>query len=276
MAAPAQTPSSRQSTASKSGAAGNAAKAAKAGSSGIWQPVTEHGSLADRIVSQVEQLIADESLRPGDRLPSERDMAALLQVSRPSLREAVRILQARGRLLVRHGQGVFVREARVERELRKALLATEVTAGELFSMREVLEVPAAAWAAQQITDSQLAGLRKTLDRMGSMIEARRALNFDSLATLDVDFHMGIIAAAGNRFLRQTSGVLHEMLLSGMETTLAIPGRPESSRRDHEQIYAALVAHDPTAARKASRAHIRAAHSAALRRIEQARSSSRAP
>ncbi|HVX44554.1 MAG TPA: FadR/GntR family transcriptional regulator [Mycobacteriales bacterium] len=275
MAAPAQTPPTSRSA--KQSSPRSAPKSGgRAGGNGIWQPVTEHGSLADRIVSQVEQLIADERLRPGDRLPSERDMAALLQVSRPSLREAVRILQARGRLLVRHGQGVFVREARVERELRKALLATEVTAGELFSMREVLEVPAAAWAAQQITDAQLAGLRKILDKMGSMIDARRPLNFDALAALDVDFHMGIIAAAGNRFMRQTSGVLHEMLLSGMETTLAIPGRPESSRRDHEQIYAALVAHDPSAARKASRAHIRAAHAAALRRIEQARSAGRAP
>lgn len=266
MAAPAHTASSRQSSTPGRGPTGN----------GIWQPVTEQGSLADRIVSQVEKLIADERLRPGDRLPSERDMAVLLQVSRPSLREAVRILQARGRLLVRHGQGVFVREARVERELRRALLATEVSAGELFAMREVLEVPAAAWAARQITDAQLAGLRRTLDRMGSMIGSRRALDFDTLAALDVDFHMGIIAAAGNRFLRQTSGVLHEMLLSGMETTLSIPGRPESSRRDHGQIYAALTAHDPSAARRASRAHIRAAHAAAVGRIEEARSSTRAP
>lgn len=234
----------------------------------MWQPVSQEGSLAERIVTQVERLISDERLKPGDRLPSERDMAALLRVSRPSLREAVRILEARGRLVVRHGQGVFVQPARSERELREALTSTEVTLTELYAMREVLEVPAAAWAAERITDEQVQGLRATLDEMGGLVDAGD-IDFDRLATLDVDFHMGIAAAAGNRFLRQTSGVLHEILLSGMETTLTIPGRPELSRRDHEQIYAALEARNPAAARRAARAHIRAAHATAVRRVEQA-------
>lgn len=238
-----------------------------------FRPVTERGSLAGRIVNQVEQLIADESLKAGDRLPPERDMAVLLGVSRPSLREAVRILEARGRLLVRHGQGVFVQNARSERELRFALAETEVTNNELFAMREVLEVPAAAWAAERITPTQLAGLRAVLDEMSSLIDSGREINFDELAGLDVRFHMGIAAAAGNRFLRQTSGVLHDMLLSGMETTLMIPGRAQLSRRDHERIYAALAAADPVAARRAARAHIRAAHAAAIRRMERARARS---
>jgi len=226
--------------------------------------------LAGRIVSQVEKLIADEQLKPGDQLPPERDMAVLLGVSRPSLREAVRILEAHGRLLVRHGQGVFIQDARSQRELRFALASTEMTNKELFAMREVLEVPAAAWAAERISPDQLAGLRTALDEMAALVDSGTPIDFDELAALDVSFHMGIAAAAGNRFLRQTSGVLHDMLLSGMETTLMIPGRAQLSRRDHERIFAALEAHDPAAARKAARAHIRAARAAAVRRMERAR------
>ena len=115
----------------------------------MWQPVRSPGGLTGRIVAQVEKLINDESLKPGDQLPPEREMAALIQVSRPSLREAVRVLEAQGRLVVRHGQGVFVRTAMTEQEFRSALAATEVSYDELFAMREVLEVPAAAWAAEK-------------------------------------------------------------------------------------------------------------------------------
>jgi GntR family transcriptional repressor for pyruvate dehydrogenase complex len=233
----------------------------------MWQPV-QQGGLAGRIVVQVERLIRQQRLQPGDRLPAERDMALLLRVSRPSLREAVRILEARGRLVARHGRGVYVQDARSERELRHSLAATEMTNNELFAMREVLEVPAAAWAAEQITEPQLAQLRAVLDGMAAIIGSAGEIDFDRLAGLDVQFHLGIAVAAGNRFLRQTSGVLHEMLLSGMETTLTIPGRPARSRRDHERIYAALLAHQPSAARSAVRAHIRSAHAAAIRRVEQ--------
>jgi GntR family transcriptional repressor for pyruvate dehydrogenase complex len=236
----------------------------------VSQPV-EQGRLAGRIAVQVERLIEQRHLQPGDRLPPERDMAILLRVSRPSLREAVRVLEAQGRLAVRHGRGVFVQRAPSERELRYALAGAEVTNNELFAMREVLEVPAAAWAAERITDSQLARLRAALDQMATIIEAANAggIDFARLAELDVQFHLEIAMAAGNRFLQQTSSVLHEMLLAGMETTLTIPGRPARSRRDHERIYAALLAHDPAAGRTAARAHIRAAHAAAIRRVERA-------
>ncbi|MQB01743.1 MAG: hypothetical protein GEU78_15905 [Actinobacteria bacterium] len=78
-----------------------------------------------------------------------------LSVSRPSLREAVRTSQARGRLVVKHDQGVFVATPRSEQELRAALVNAEVSINELFAMREVLEAPAAGWAAERIGPEQL-------------------------------------------------------------------------------------------------------------------------
>ena len=231
----------------------------------MWQPISQQGSLSDRIVDQVEQLIRNESLKPGDRLPSEREMAQLLGVSRPSLREAVRILEARGRLAVRHGLGVFVQAPRSERELRAALGEVELTLNELYAMREVLEVPAAGWAADGIDAEQLRDVRTKLDTLNSAGEAA-TIDYDGLRRLDADFHLAIAVAAGNRFLRQTSGVLHDMVVSGMETTLLIPGRIEIARTDHERIYACLAEHDAAGARRAARAHIRGAHSAAVRRL----------
>ncbi|MGI8869076.1 MAG: FadR/GntR family transcriptional regulator, partial [Mycobacteriales bacterium] len=210
----------------------------------MWQPVQPQGSLTDRIVAQIERLIDERRLAPGDRLPAEREMAALLSVSRPSLREATRVLESRGRLAVRHGQGVFVRPGQTETELRRSIVAAEVSSGEVFAMREVLEVPAASWAAQVISPNELRELRTTLDNMGRLLDAASRngaldparVDFDRLAALDAGFHLAIAAAAGNRFLRQTSGVLHDILLTGMETTLTIPGRAELSRIDHDTIY----------------------------------------
>lgn len=230
----------------------------------MWEPISQPGSLSDRIVAQIERLISEESLKPGDRLPSEREMAELLGVSRPSVREAVRMLEARGRLKVRHGNGVFVEAPRSQRELQDALGETELTLNELYAMREVLEVPAAAWAAESASTEPLVAIRAALDQLNDAILA--GAHPDRLRQLDAAFHQAIAVVAGNRFLRQTSHVLHNMVLAGMQTTLLIPGRIEVARRDHERIYAAISAGDPAAARRAARAHIRGAHAAANRRL----------
>ena len=169
----------------------------------MWEPISSRGSLTDRITAQVESLIRSEQLKPGDQLPSEREMAQLLDVSRPSLREALRILEVRGRLVVKHGQGVFIQSPRSERELRAALGETDLSLNELYAMREVLEIPAAAWAAENITAEQLLRVRSALDKLNASGESP-TVDYDELRQLDADFHLSIAAAAGNRFLKQTS------------------------------------------------------------------------
>jgi GntR family transcriptional repressor for pyruvate dehydrogenase complex len=236
----------------------------------MWEPIRQQGNLTDRIVEQVERMISDESLKPGDRLPSEREMAELLGVSRPSLRESVRILQARGRLAVRHGQGVFVLAPAPERELRAALADTQLTLEELYAMREVLEVAAAGWAATSASPEVLADIRSALDALNAAGE-QDLKDEDKLRELDANFHLAIAVAAGNRFLRQTSAVMRDMIVSGMRTTLMIPGRIDSARTEHERIYAGITAGDAAGARRAARAHIRGAHRAAIARLERERS-----
>jgi GntR family transcriptional regulator, transcriptional repressor for pyruvate dehydrogenase complex len=231
----------------------------------VWQPVKQAGNVSERIVSQIEQLLTSGELKPGDRLPSEREMAQLLGASRPSLREAIRILQTRGRLLVKHGQGVFVTEPQSTQALRAAFTNAEISLYELFDMREVLEVPAAGWAAEKVTEDQIGHLRSILDQLDAAFDADPE-DFQTLAQLDASYHLAIADIARNRFLKQTSHVLHDILMSGMKTTLLIPGRREKSKGEHERILAALEAGDPPAARRAAKAHIRSAHRAALDRI----------
>jgi GntR family transcriptional repressor for pyruvate dehydrogenase complex len=234
----------------------------------LWAPPLRRGSVSDLIAQRILEMISSERLRPGDRLPPERELAALLGASRPSLREALRSLRARGYVDIRHGSGVFVADPATTRSLREALRDEQMSLAELFDMREVLELPAAAWAARNHDAERL-------DRVTEAFETLSAASlvpdtgWRRLQELDAAFHMRIVEAAGNRFLIRTLGVLQEMLARGMETTLRVPGRLEKSRRDHKRILDALLAADSTAARRAVAAHIRGARQAALMRVRNA-------
>jgi GntR family transcriptional regulator, transcriptional repressor for pyruvate dehydrogenase complex len=235
----------------------------------VWHSVAPVGTVSDRIAQQIRNLIGAEKIKPGDRLPSERELAALLGVSRPSVREAVKALEAQGRLYVRHGQGVFVALPQSQKDLRAALARQELTLGELFAMREVLEVPAAGWAAAAGHQGRIAIASDALDELNSASNAV-PLDFALLQSLDATFHMRIVEAADNRFLRQTMGVLQEMLATSMETTLLVPGRLAKSRTEHQRILDALKQGDSTGARTAARRHIRSAQSAARLQLQTER------
>lgn len=221
-------------------------------------PVREQGTLYSRIAAEIERLIDSQRLRPGVRLPSERELAQRLGVSRPSVREAIKTLAAMGRLRVQHGTGVWIERPDALRQLTSA----EVGLRELFAMREVLEVPAAGWAAACAGRAEVERLRSHLDAMEGCGDV------EELHRCDVEFHLLVAGIAGNRFLVRTMGVLHEMLTEAMETTLTIPGRIRRSRTEHRRIVDAIARGDAARARRAMRHHIRTAQAAGLERLAQ--------
>lgn len=231
-----------------------------------WHPLGQ-GPLNERIRVEMLRVIEAHQLSPGDRLPSERELATHLRVSRPSIREAVRTLQAEGRLVVKHGQGVFVAEPRVRRALRESMARLDHNLAELFAMREVLEVPAARWAAQRHDGAELREVTKAFKELESAVQ-RKARDYDRLQHLDATFHLRIVQAAGNRLLEQSQGVLNELLVTGLQTTLTIDGRLEKSCHEHARILAALEKGDGPAAARAAKVHIRNVRLAANRRIAQ--------
>lgn len=215
---------------------------------------------SERIALQVLEYVELNKLIPGDRLPPERDLARNLQVSRPSMREALRILQAQGRVEIRHGQGTFVAQPQTTRQLQAALITLDVGVEELFEMRQVFEIPAAGWAANRRTKEQLRLMRSTLNQL-NLLAQQVPTDYDVLQKLDAEFHLRIVEAAANRFLNQSVGVLQAMLNTSMETTLRLPGRIEESRHDHEKIFAAIESGDAEAAERAAALHIMGAYHA---------------
>ena len=217
---------------------------------------------AARIATQLVELIEIQKLRPNDRLPSERALAELLAVSRPSLREALHILQAQGYVQIKHGQGTFVQEPIVAQELRASLMATTHGLNELFDVREVLEVPAGKWAAAKASKEDIRLLRATLNQIET-VTSITPIDYDQLQILDAKFHLTIVGIAGNRFINQTLHVLQDVMKMSMETTLRLPGRSEVSKSEHNLILDALEAGDGDLVSKLTLQHISGARAVAL-------------
>jgi GntR family transcriptional regulator, transcriptional repressor for pyruvate dehydrogenase complex len=232
-----------------------------------WRWMGSSEPLFLRVAEQIERFVAGNGLAPGDRLPGERELCELLGVSRASVREALRSLETRGLVRVRHGKGVFVAAPdEGERALQRFSRLREVGLEELFAMREVLEVPAAGWAATEASDEQLASLIATFEQHEQAVRSQAGP--EQLRVVDARLHLQIAEYANNRFLTMTQSLLQEMLGRSMDTTLSVAGRPARSVREHAEIVNALVAHDATRSRAAARRHIRSARRAALRRVAE--------
>jgi GntR family transcriptional regulator, transcriptional repressor for pyruvate dehydrogenase complex len=152
----------------------------------------------DTAIDRIRDLIASGELAPGDRLPSEADLAALVGVSRNSLREAVRALIQAKVLDVRRGDGTYVTSLEPQLLLSGLSFVMELmqdrTVLELFEVRRLLEPAATGLAASRISDSAIVELRGLLDSM------RRTTTSEDLITQDVAFHRCVVQGSGNETL----------------------------------------------------------------------------
>lgn len=213
------------------------------------------GTVTQRAIGQIKQMIAEGTLEPGQRLPTERDLAADLGLSRSSMREAIRALTVLGVLEARHGSGVYVTSLGAGDLLETFGLVAEISPKaalvELLEVRRILESAATAQAAARIDADQLAEAARHLAAMSDTSEA------EEFMTADMAFHATIARAAGNEALaaiieQLSSRTFRARVRRGYEDTHAF----EQAREDHARIYHALKARDPEAARSAAAAHVR--------------------
>lgn len=208
--------------------------------------------LYQQVADQIRQFIQDGHYDAGTRLPSERDLAQQLGVSRPSLREALIALEIDGTVEIRMGSGVYVAQ---ERENPSAVtLAFGESPSELMQARIVIEGSTTLLAASRIKPSVLTGLRNIIEGMRREITAgRRPLE------LDRQFHLLIVAQSGNSVLERIVGSLFDERYSPLAERLQ--DRTESQQswitalQEHEAILAALEAHDPLLSQAAMQTHL---------------------
>ena len=216
-----------------------------------------------RLQGQVRLLldhIESQGLQGGERLEPERELAKILGISRPSLREAIQILQVQGRLRVKHGIGIFILYQADGEKLRESLRTAQHRIEELFQMREILEAPAVEWAAERRSEEQLAEMKLAARALNQAI-ARKPVDFENLRRLDMEFHLTIVRSAQNQFLNQTLGTLQEIMFHSMDNTLKLPGRVDSSEHEHGMILEAIEKRDSITARLMIIQHIHNARDA---------------
>lgn len=219
----------------------------------------QHSSTADEVIRQVEWLILQGVMRPGDRLPAERELSLQLGVSRPVLRDALKDLEMRGLILSRHGGGTFVANviSDVFAEPVMDLIASHRKAiYDYLDYRKEIEAVAAGMAAERATDADLAMLSRVIETMRS---AHKTGDFTEEAKADVEFHNTVSEIAHNIILLHTLRSCYRLHMDGVfynRTLLySLPGVRADLLAQHEAVASAIASRNPDAARSASRSHI---------------------
>jgi GntR family transcriptional regulator, transcriptional repressor for pyruvate dehydrogenase complex len=215
--------------------------------------------LSQSVVRQIEALILRGILRPGERLPAERELSDRLGVSRPSLRDAVADLQIRGLLISKPGAGIYVADV-LGSAFSPALIGLfathEAAVFDYLDFRRDMEGLAAERAARLASDTDL----MVVDAIFAKMEAAH-LKRDPTheAALDAQFHMAIIEASHNivmlHMMRSMFDLLREGVFYNRQVMFAQRTTREALLDQHRQINTALQARDPAAARAAIKAHL---------------------
>jgi GntR family transcriptional repressor for pyruvate dehydrogenase complex len=204
------------------------------------------------VAKQIERLIL-KKLQPGDKLPSERDLAETLGVSRSSIRDAIRSLELMGMVEPRQGAGTIVLQISSDslvNPLANARKRKEELVGELLDFRKMLEPSLASRAATRVAPEELAEMEEILKR-----QDEKLAKGESTIAEDTEFHYAIALASGNSVVRKVLDTLMDLLRDSRERSLQVDGRPQKSLAGHRKILAALNRHDAEAAKLAMKRHI---------------------
>jgi len=214
------------------------------------------------IVRQIRRLIRKGSLKAGDKLPPERDLAQAFKVSRASVREAIRVLEAAGLVKTHVGDGTYVETGSVENLVEP--LATVVVGGresllEIFAVRKMFEPHLAYLAAERAKADEVLELKKILSRQRKKMASRGLVT-----EIDYSFHLSLAKMAKSQVLLKLYNTLAALINQTREEFLQEGDRPQKSVEGHAEILLAIEKGNPTLAKKAMSSHLRNIEREALR------------
>lgn len=222
----------------------------------MFKPIRQK-RVYEEILDQIRQLVIEGSLKPGDRLISERELAEHLQVSRASIREAFSALDMMGILESKPGEGTFIRNVPQDsliKPLSLMFLLYQDSNLEVLEVRTILEMESAALAALRATEADLAVIEAELADM-----ERDVLNGAVGELSDARFHLAIANAAHNKVLVRLMNTVSDLIVETMrfsrERLFMTAGNKGKILRQHKGIYAAIKSREPEAARQAMREHL---------------------
>ena len=215
---------------------------------------TRRGRLRDRAADQILEMVVSGGLRPGERLPPERELCERLDVSRTVVREALNLLEARGLISIEHGRGAVVSGGNTDavRDTLGLILRVRPKAlWELLEMRKILEVEISGLAAERATEEDVEAMRARLRRMAACIDVPQGY-----VDADVEFHALLARGAGNAVLLTMLDPIVDLLRASRQVSAA--RRPGSALRalgEHEEILRRVEEGDAEGARREMRVHL---------------------
>lgn len=227
--------------------------------------VVRRNKVYEEVARQIERLILTK-LHPGDKLPSERELAETLRVSRSSIRDAIRSLELMGLVEPRQGTGTIVRDASsasAPSPFADALKRRRELVSELLDFRRMLEPPLAERAATHASADDVSEMEDILRRQ----EEKQRRGQPAVAE-DAEFHYSIALASANSVVLKVIDILMDLLRDTRERSLQVEGRAQKSLAGHRRILAAIKRRDAEAARDAMRRHIEDVEEIVLNEFQQ--------
>ncbi|MDR1826829.1 MAG: FadR family transcriptional regulator [Methylobacteriaceae bacterium] len=210
-------------------------------------------SLYKQIVDLWKNKILSGEIKPGDMLPSERELAASLNVSRIPVREAMKVLEYLGIVEQIRGKGVFVRQldpVELLNSLGPMYSVSSTLLADLFDVRLLFEPHAAYLAAQNATEDDLKMIERTILRTDADLMSGVPIHMDSM-----DFHSAVMTASHNAVLMMLTTFLVELQKQSRRSTHRNRARMEQAQEHHKEIFARLKARDPYGAADMMRKHL---------------------
>ncbi len=216
---------------------------------------------SELIFEQIQELITSGQMKPGERLPSERDMMEMLGKSRPTIREALRMLENAGLVRIVAGSGGAVVQtlttSSVVQPLTNMLALNQITKEELLEYRRLNDVTFAGWAAERRTEADLKAMEENLESLSTSLD-----DIDAFIVCDIAFHELITTAGKNCFAQIVTGVISSSIKRILYTYFtgvqAEEGRlkREKALKAHSKIYRAILKGNAEDARSATIEHMR--------------------
>jgi GntR family transcriptional repressor for pyruvate dehydrogenase complex len=215
--------------------------------------VVARSNLPQEIATQLLQQIKEQELRPGDKLPPERQLAQMMDVSRPVVREALRALSLMGVVDIRQGDGTYVTSLEPRQlvaHLDFVFAKDSVALTQLLEARRVVETGNVRLAARRITEAQIGELEGIVQSLAANVD-----DPTRFAELDIALHSAVCAAADNFLLLQFMGIITTLSEASRERTGGIRAVRVAALQDHRRLLAALRDHDADEAEHAMQAHL---------------------
>lgn len=209
--------------------------------------------VSDEIVNQVKSLISQGTLKPGDRLPPERELIEEFGVSRPSIREALNSLVAQGFLEVKQGNRTFVKSVtseKIQDPLSLLLKADTQKIFDLIEVRKALEAWGASQAAQRVSEEDIRRLQEIIGQMKTALEKGK-----SWEKQDADFHLAMAQATHNTIQTHMMFTIYDLLRESVARVFGDQGKAEKLFQQHYRIFKAIKNRAPDKARERILEHL---------------------